>query len=75
MAYLDTAHLDGKARPEVAWEAFAARLDGGRSRLPRPSAEVFEAVHVKRVQQMLLAAAIAGGAIIAIAGVMLLGVL
>ncbi len=74
MAYLDTAHFD-KAQPGIAWEAVAAQLDLGRRKLPSASPEMIDSLHVKRVQQMLLAAAVSGGAIIAIAAVMLLRLL
>jgi hypothetical protein len=75
MAYLDAANFEEKTRPEVIWEAMAAQLDLGRNRLPQVSLDKLDEGHVHYVQQMLLAAAVAGGGIIAIAGIMVLRLL
>ncbi|HVW91468.1 MAG TPA: hypothetical protein VHB74_02555 [Devosia sp.] len=71
MARSDTSPL--KQKPfSLAWEGLASRLDAARPDLPMRQAEQRRQSHVR---QMLVAAAMAGGGILAVAAVMMLGVL
>jgi len=74
MAFIDTSHLDRKPTSPVAFEALMAQLDTRRIELSRQRPAVMgEApAHLHFVQQMLLAATVAAGLIVAVAGVMML---
>ncbi len=76
MAYIDTVRLDQKPLSPLAWEALMAHIDQARLEpLRQKTAPVGASLHVRQVQQMLLAATMAAGAILAVAGVMLLRLL
>lgn len=73
MAFIDTAHLDRKPTSPVAFEALMAQLDTRRLELALQKPPAGSApTHVHFVQQMLLAAMVAAGLIVAVAGVMML---
>jgi hypothetical protein len=76
MAYVDTGRPVPEPASSIAWEAAMAQLDLGRIvRQPRFKPEIEQDRHLRHVRQMLLAAGMAAGAIVAVAGVMMLGVL
>ncbi len=72
MAYLDTIDFDRKETIPVAWEGLAVQLDVARSRALAAAAPIPAPPELGFVRQMLLAAAMAAGGILAVAGVMLL---
>ena len=76
MALLDFDDTVDRSRTPVGWEKLMAHLDLGRIEVRRAApgqAEIER--HLHHVQQMLIAATMASGAILAVAAVMLLRLL
>ena len=72
MAFLDTTRIEQHPAPGIAWEGVMAQLDRSRvelARRPAPTAQ--SARHKRFVQQMMLAASMTAGAILAVCAVML----
>jgi hypothetical protein len=75
MTYFDSTHMDYRPAP-LAFDALMAHLDPERAELQRrPVLEVEVNGRLRRVQQMLLAATVASGAILAAAAIVMLRML
>jgi hypothetical protein len=76
MAYLETDPAVRRDTGTTGWEALMANLDLSRIEIRRrPALQEELDRRVRHIQQMLLAGAMASGAIIAVAAVMLLRLL
>ncbi len=74
MAYVDIARL-GPGRAPLAWEGMSRRLDAARPIVARLQPDAVTRRHAGFVRQMLVAASMAAGAIVAVAAAMLLAAL
>jgi len=73
MAFIDVSHLDRKTQSPLAWEALMAQIDMARvAPLKQRPAAAIPSARLRQMVQMLLAAGLAAGMIIAVAGVMML---